>query len=317
MSDEFYQMVKGVSDSAVKPLCKLIDAVRAGAGLCYEPIHIRRMAKADGDALIIQAETKVALTDIRKRAAARLTNTETRRQENIESIVEKASQNLPEQCSETPVDQDWMAAFFDCCKDVGNDDVQKLWGKLLSDEVAEPGSYSRRALDALRLMSRFEATLLKLIGFRVWNLDDWPILFIPGARGIDWPKACPFTWNHIAILGDIGLVEAKIRDELQFIGTKGETRKMTFDYHGQRFVGWTSHFGTHNDPAWVSFSTLGSELLPLVTQQGGLKDEYFDYCCTCLSQKQWKPDASSEFRQLVVPDDLLASLNLANDAVAS
>ena len=64
MSDEFYQMVKGVSDSAVKPLCKLIDAVRGGAGLWYEPIHVRRMAKAEGDALILRAETKVALTEL-------------------------------------------------------------------------------------------------------------------------------------------------------------------------------------------------------------------------------------------------------------
>ena len=311
MSDEFYQMVKGVSDSAVKPLCKLIDAVRAGAGLWYEPIHLRRMAKSEGDALILRAEAKVALTELKQRAAARLTNTETRRQQNIESIVEKASQSLPEQCSETPVDQDWMAAFFDCCKDVGNDDVQKMWGKLLSGEVAEPGSYSRRALDALRLMSRLEASLFKIIGFRVWKLDDWPILFIPGGRDSHWPTACPFTWNQIAILGDIGLVEAVICDEEQFIEANRKT--ITFDYHGQRFVGKTNPSGTGNDPSWVSFSTLGTELLPLVAQKGGLKDEYFNSCCKCLSKKQWELDTTSEFQELIVPDDVLAILNLTRD----
>ena len=182
MSDEFYQMITGVSQSVA--LCKLIDAVRLGAGLVYEPIHVRRMAKAESVALVIRTETELALTKLRHRAAARLTNTESRRQQNIESIVEKASQELPEECSSTPVDQDWMAAFFDCCKDVGNDGVQGLWGKLLSHEVAEPGSYSRRALDALRLMSTYEAVLFSTIGFRVWGLDDWPILLIPDADPI-------------------------------------------------------------------------------------------------------------------------------------
>ena len=308
MSDEFYQMVKGISESAAEPLCKLIDAVRTGAGLWYEPIHVRRLAKAEGDALVIRAEAEISLADVKQRAAARLTNTECRRQQNIESIVERAAATLPQSCSRTPVDLDWMAAFFECCKDVGNEDVQNLWGKLLSDEVAEPGCYSRRALDALRLMSQDEAALFQIIGFRTWKLNDWPILLIPGMRGT-WPKACPFRWGHICTLGEIGLVEPSVHDEMRYVG-QAPREALTVSYHGRSYVGWTNPLGGGNDISWVSFTSLGKELLPIVTQPGGLKDEYFESCCKCLSQPQWNLDSSSDFQELVVPENLLAGLNL-------
>lgn len=310
MSDEFYQMVKGVSEAASQPLCKLIDAVRAGTGLIYEPTHIRRIAKAEADALVIQEQCELTLSDLRHRAAARLTFTETRRQQNIEHIVEKASQQLPEKCSEEPVDSDWIANFFDCCKDIGNEEVQSLWGKLLAGEIAEPGSYSRCALNALKLMNSAEAAIFMVIGFRVWRLDGWPVLLIPGKTYSTWPKACPFTWSHISALADIDLLHPHIRDEEELIGQKrGE---LTFDYFGHRFAGFTNPLGGIS-PSWVAFTRLGFELLPLVEQKAGIHDEYLDACDQCFSRPNWKLDNSSEFRELIVPDDLRESLNL-NDS---
>jgi hypothetical protein len=308
LSDEFYQMVKGVSDSAVKPLCKLIDAVSAGAGLLYEPIHIRRIAKAECDAIIVRAQAEIALSDLKQRAAARLTNMETQRQINIESIVEKAASNLPSDCSKTPVDQDWMAAFFDCCKDVGNAEVQELWGKLLSDEVSQPGTYSRRALDSLRLMSTSEAALFAVLGFRVWMLDDWPILFIPKSQGDTWPKECPFLWSHILSLSEIGLIESQICDQRRLSLEKNDT--LTFEYYGHRVSGRTQAFGAQREPFWLSFSRLGKELVPLVIQAAGLNDDYFKECCKCLRKPDWTEDPSSEFRQFSISPEMLDSLNI-------
>jgi len=306
MTDEFYQMIRGVSEAASQPVCKLIEAVSAGAGMVYQPLHVKRMAAAEVEALVIRAEAELKLTELRQRAAARLTNTESRRQENIESIVESAYENLPGECSEKPVDKDWMADFFDCCKDVGDADVQSLWGKLLAGELAEPNSYSRRALNTLKLMSSIDAGLFTIIGFRVWKLNGWPVLVIPGSTRGSWPQLCPFRWSDISTLADIGLVDPQIHTETDFI--RQGPREYTFEYCGQRYIGWSNPL--RGQPSWVNFTRLGAELLPLVTQPAGIRDAYFDACYKCFSVPQWRHDETSDFRVLDVPDDLVESLNL-------
>ena len=84
MNDPFYEMIKGISEAASQPLCKLIDTVSAGVGLIYEPTHLKRIASAEAEAILITERTVLSVSELRQRAAARLTNTETRRQRNIE-----------------------------------------------------------------------------------------------------------------------------------------------------------------------------------------------------------------------------------------
>lgn len=110
--------LKGLS----KPLCKLIEAVQAAIGLVYQPFHIRRIAKAQADATIIQAKAEAEAclvksnaeaesvivgaeadskaSDIAYRAKARIENKEIRQQKNIESIVNKAIDYMPSEVSD-------------------------------------------------------------------------------------------------------------------------------------------------------------------------------------------------------------------------
>ena len=82
-----------------------------------------------------------------------------KRMANMQSIVGQAIEQMPEQVPDTPVDHDWTARFFDDAKDVSNEEMQKLWAKLLAGEVERPGSVSLRTLDILRNMTQKEAKL--------------------------------------------------------------------------------------------------------------------------------------------------------------
>ena len=82
-----------------------------------------------------------------------------KRMANIQSIVGQAIEQMPEQVPDTPVDHDWTARFFDNAKDVSNEEMQKLWAKLLAGEVERPGSASLRTLSILREMTQKEAEL--------------------------------------------------------------------------------------------------------------------------------------------------------------
>ena len=82
-----------------------------------------------------------------------------KRMANVQSIVRQSIEQMPEQVPDTPVDHDWAARFFDNAKDVSDEEMQKLWAKLLAGEVERPGSASLRTLSILREMTQKEAEL--------------------------------------------------------------------------------------------------------------------------------------------------------------
>ena len=84
-----------------------------------------------------------------------------KRMANMQSIVGQAIEQMPEQVPDTPVNHDWTARFFDNAKDVSDEEMQKLWAKLLAGEVERPGSVSLRTLDILRNMTQKEAELFE------------------------------------------------------------------------------------------------------------------------------------------------------------
>jgi hypothetical protein len=139
-----------------EPLSKLIEATRAAIGTVYEPTHIRRIAKARADALIISDE---GLSELGRRAANRVASQELRRQEVIDRVVEKAMAELPDRVSASPVDPGWVTRFFADCQDVSDEGLQAIWAKILAAEVADPGACSRQTLSILKELSPDDAAM--------------------------------------------------------------------------------------------------------------------------------------------------------------
>jgi hypothetical protein len=156
--------VAGDTTEAVsKPIMKLM----ANVARFVEPYHVRRLAQAKGEAAIIEAKAEVEVARIKdegviellERALGRFASVEMNRQVNIEATVESAKRYLPPTVSEAPVDPAWMATFFDCAKDVSEERLRDLWGRLLAAEVATPGVCSKRTLRTLQDLSPREAAI--------------------------------------------------------------------------------------------------------------------------------------------------------------
>lgn len=167
-----------------KPVQKLVETVASGIGKVYEPTHIRRMAKAKADEIQIISDSinkNIALpvryeageicinaedaNELARRAQNRALYQEMKKQQNIESVIGKAYDQLAneEVASEKPVDPDWVNEFFDNVANVSNDNMQMIWAKLLAGEVLNPGSFSLRTLATLKNLSQNEATLFSQI----------------------------------------------------------------------------------------------------------------------------------------------------------
>ena len=163
---------------------KLVDYTASGigavAGTMLAPWKARKeaearllMARADADSLKLiadaQAEARHSLAapgqaghrvlEIdRDGISQRIEFQEEKRQANITSVVREAAADLGDkQVPAHEPDPDWTARFFDGVQDVSSEDMRKIWAKILSGEVEEPGRTSLRTLSILRDMSQSDA----------------------------------------------------------------------------------------------------------------------------------------------------------------
>jgi len=163
-----------------EPLTKLLETVSCGVGKLYEPTHIKRIAKAKAEEIKIISDAvtdnlnlpvnyqngfvgidSMDASDLAQRAQNRFLFQQMKKQQNIESVVSDAYLELEGKngTSREPVDEDWVSSFFDFVANVSNEQMQKIWGKILAGEVIQPGSFSIRTLDILRKLTQREAQL--------------------------------------------------------------------------------------------------------------------------------------------------------------
>lgn len=188
-----------------KPATVLIEKISDAVGGAFRPYQIVRVAKAEAEAELIQAESQIAVTDLHRRAMHRFVEEEAKKQANIEDITQKAIPLLQEQSSPQDVENDWIANFFDKCRIVSDAEMQQLWSNVLAGEANAPGAFSKRTVNLLADLDKSDAELFnRLCGFG-WMIGNVvPLIFdtneeIYTKHGI--------TFNSLSHLDSLGLIQ--------------------------------------------------------------------------------------------------------------
>lgn len=217
--------VAGVSE----PIKKLIEVCAEGIGAVARPWLIRRDVKAlvDAQATLEKANLLVASAELAttgSQIAARIEYREAKRHRNLCAVVSEAKESMPNEVSEQPVDSDWIARFFSYAEDVSNEEMQRLWGRLLSGEVSRPGSFSMRALELTKSLSSEEASIFHVLcnysldGAYVFSTDT-PLVdfkrkstdFAIGSKEDEWEDfyaGAGITRPQFTLLEEIGLLSS-------------------------------------------------------------------------------------------------------------
>jgi hypothetical protein len=162
-----------------KPATVLIEKISDALGGVFKPHQIVRVAKAEAAAEQIRAESQIQVTELQRRAMYRFFEEEGKRQSNIEDITRKALPLLGEESSPQNVEDDWITNFFDKCRIVSDEDMQRLWSKVLAGQANRPGAFSRRTVNLMADLDKDDAELfLRLCGF-AWVIHDLvcPLVF--------------------------------------------------------------------------------------------------------------------------------------------
>jgi hypothetical protein len=140
-----------------KPITVFIEKLSNAVGLLYEPSHIRQKARAEAYAEKIRAAASIEVSEIQQRGLRRLVLEEGRRQENMERIAEAATGQLGDNAKPEGMDDDWIANFFDKCRNVSDREMPSLWSRLLAGEATRPGSFSKRTIELVSVLDKEDA----------------------------------------------------------------------------------------------------------------------------------------------------------------
>lgn len=227
-----------------KPIEKLIDVVSKGIGTIYKPKAIRKEAEAKAYEIeIIEraktkalAEGKETDAETLARIEERFVHKEIKRQNNIDNITKIAAEQLinETEVSEEPVDEDWTTRFFSIAEDISDEEMQTLWGRILSGEIKQPKSFSLRTLELLKNLSKEEAEVftkfsnLKIISggtHMIYNQDNGK--FLEDEFGI--------KFTDRLLLTELGLISSENNLEFSFFATE-EVDRVNFIEYGSKGI---------------------------------------------------------------------------------
>lgn len=129
-----------------------------------------------------------------------------REERNIENVLEAASRELPqdESVADENVDDDWITRFFNIAKDISNEEMQYVWGKILAGEIASPKSFSLKTLDVLRNISASDAQVFQRLTSLV--VRHGQTFFIPSDNELLTKYGLSFS--AVLMLDECGLVNS-------------------------------------------------------------------------------------------------------------
>jgi hypothetical protein len=161
-----------------KPATVLIEKISDAVGGLFKPYQMVRVAKAEAEVDRIRAKSQIQVTDLHRRALHRFLEEEAKRQSNMEEITQKALPLLTDESAPQNVQDDWITNFFDKCRIVSDQDMQRLWSCVLAGEANAPGAFSKRTVNLLADLDKSDAELFtRLCGF-CWVMGDVvPLVF--------------------------------------------------------------------------------------------------------------------------------------------
>jgi hypothetical protein len=225
----FWTMMSGKNHFS-KGIGKLIEMAGDQIGYRSQSTNNVIRAKSDAEVQLLAVRTEIDIDKIRasalnetqiaeihfveSRAIARETVARSRKQRNFEQIVVKAAVELnaipDDTVEDRKVDEDWTVQFFGYAEDVGNEEMQLLWAKLLAGEIKRPGTVSLRTLNAVKALSREECELFAELCRFVWRHENPRMTNLLISDDMVGPKnpVAIFKYASLQKLTDCGLVES-------------------------------------------------------------------------------------------------------------
>lgn len=139
-----YDLVTTLAE-AIWPLSDLVKWALTPRHIIKEAEAKNYASKQEADARLYAEKINLEIAEMQKK--------------NTAQVLEKAKGHVLEDITESEIDSEWLANFFNETKNVSDEEMQEVFASILAGELEKPGSYSKRTLSVVRQLKAEEAQL--------------------------------------------------------------------------------------------------------------------------------------------------------------
>ena len=187
-----------------KPANTLVEKISEGIGGFFKPWQIKRVATAEAEVDRIKALSKIETTELEQRALHRFIYEESKKQSNIESITGQSLPQLNEDAKPEEIEDDWITNYFNKCRLISDEEMQRIWARILAGEANSPGKFSKRTVNFMESLDKQDALFFtKLCAFNWIFGEIHPFIYDENAEIY---KNNGINFNILNHLDTIGLI---------------------------------------------------------------------------------------------------------------
>lgn len=257
-----------------KPLEKLVAVMKKGLGINIDKSELKK------DESFVEGKNDKTSNNYHPdtRIQERLIHQETKRQQNLDYINYIAGEQLDQEqtVSDDPLEEDWIKRFFNIAEDISNEEMQLLWGRILAGEIKQPKSFSLRALELLKNLSKKEAEVFtKFVELKIKSGNNTFVYNQDNGEFLE--KEFGINFNDRLLLNELGLISSENNLELGFPPT-GDSKMTHLLEYGKKGIAIYRNENTPKQPIKVlAFTKTGEELSKLI--QPKINEKYILEIC--------------------------------------
>lgn len=139
--------------------------------------------------------------------SGRMTYTEYYKAKNFLQVAKKADEEYkkaPHEEKTSGYNFDWFIRFYEAVGNISNEEMQRIWAKILAGEIRHSNTYSLRCIDVMKNISQSEADLFtKVCGYCICEGEN---IFFPNYD--KYREDSNISFSEIMFLDELGLISS-------------------------------------------------------------------------------------------------------------
>ncbi|MET0017154.1 DUF2806 domain-containing protein [Oscillibacter sp.] len=205
---EALTIVSGAAASGAADVGKhLIDKIGSAVGFCVMTGKRKDFEQAN-ESYINDIKENKSLSPLEKAAYISCSRETIKKYCNQAGIVAKALNEIQGDAHPEDIDDEWLSRFMDSAKHVSNREIQLMWGKLLANECATPGTVPKVLIS---ILTNLDTSLAKTFSV----ISNCRVRFFTGSNHA---VKLVFPWDNTKpYIGGVDFMALKNLDSLGLI----------------------------------------------------------------------------------------------------
>lgn len=201
-----------IGEAMVGIVNNFIDKISDALGWIVTPKNIKPYILEANKSIIEEIASREDINPIERAAIVNNYKKVVTEYKNQIDIVRIAINHLGEHTNTDDVSDDWILYFFDKMRNISDNQMKAIWGKILAGEFNEPNTYSKQLLHTLSIMDKKSALTFQKIKSSCFLRNQQILAFIyltnkNNVRYKDIYKEVGITFSALRELDSLGLIQ--------------------------------------------------------------------------------------------------------------